>query len=90
MTDPQNPANKMLAGSTDEPVILSTIMLAKGLEFPNTIVCGLGVRDDPLTARKLLYVGFTRAVDRLAVVTTKSSPFCTDVERAAGLVGTSG
>jgi superfamily I DNA/RNA helicase len=88
VTDPGNRENKALVGSTDEPVILSTIMSAKGLEFPNTIVCGLGVREDSLTARKLLYVGFTRAVDHLTVITTKRSPFCTDVERGAGLVGT--
>lgn len=86
VADPQNRDNKDLAGSTDQPVIVSTIMSAKGLEFPNVIVCGLGVRDDKLTARKLVYVGFTRAVDRLTVVTAGSSPFRADVEDAAQLV----
>jgi hypothetical protein len=42
---------------------------------------------DLTTARKLLYVGFTRAVDRLAVVVGPASPFHDDVVRAApGLI----
>jgi len=86
VTDPKQKANRDLAGSADEPVIVSTIQSAKGLEFPDVVVCGLGVREDELTARKLLYVGFTRAFERLTVVTTKDSPFRDDVEAAADLV----
>jgi ATP-dependent exoDNAse (exonuclease V) beta subunit len=62
---------------------VSTIQSAKGLEFPNVIVCGLGARDnDHITARKLLYVGFTRAVDQLSVIASADSPFRSDVEHA--------
>lgn len=75
--------NKDLVGSADEPVVLSTIHSAKGLEFPHVIVCGLGAAKDTTTARKLLYVGFTRAVDRLDVVTNRSSPFAADLPQSA-------
>ena len=65
-------------------MIVSTIQSAKGLEFPDVVVCGLGAPDGDLTAaRKLLYVGFTRAVDRLAVVVGADSPFRDDLARAA-------
>jgi superfamily I DNA/RNA helicase len=84
VTDPGQKDNRDVAGSTDAPVIVCTIHSAKGLEFPNVIVCGLGARDNDLTtARKLLYVGFTRAVDQLTVVAASDSPFRADVERAA-------
>jgi hypothetical protein len=84
VTDRQHDENKDRAGSADEPVIVSTIQSAKGLEFPDVVVCGLGAPDGDLTtARKLLYVGFTRAVDRLAVVVGADSPFREDLARAA-------
>ena len=86
VTDPQQRDNRDRAGSADEPVIVSTIQSAKGLEFPDVVVCGLGARDGDLTtARKLLYVGFTRAVDRLSVVAGADSPFRDDMVRAAQL-----
>ena len=75
--------NKDFVGSVDEPVILSTVQSAKGLEFKNVIVCGLGMKSDMTTARKLLYVGFTRAVDQLEVITANSSPFASDVVAAS-------
>jgi hypothetical protein len=83
VTDPEQRANRDRAGSAGEPVIVSTIQSAKGLEFPDVVVCGLGARDGDLTtARKLLYVGFTRAVERLAVVAGPHSPFRDDVVHA--------
>ena len=82
VTDPDNKENKDLAESADEPAIVSTIASAKGLEFPVVIVHGLGVRDDEITARKLLYVGFTRAIDQLGVVVAADSPFIDDVNAA--------
>lgn len=81
-TDPEHPNNKDRVGSVDDPVIVSTIHSAKGLEFPTVIVCGLVAGEDATTARKLLYVGFTRAVDELAVVVSGDSPFRADVEAA--------
>ena len=88
VTDRQHDENKDRAGSADEAVIVSTIQSAKGLEFPDVVVCGLGVYDgDRTTARKLLYVGFTRAVDRLTVVPRADSPFRDDVLGAGGPPG---
>ena len=75
VTDPKNKDNKNHAGSAEEPVIVSTIHSAKGLEYPHVIVCGLGISDDEVTARKLLYVGFTRATNDLTVITDETSPF---------------
>jgi hypothetical protein len=65
-------------GQADEPVVVTTIHSAKGLEFSRVVVAGLahGLRDEP---RKLLYVGFTRAIDELTVVVDRSSPFTRDL-----------
>jgi hypothetical protein len=86
VSDPDAPGNKDLAGSAAGAVVVSTIQSAKGLEFDDVVVCGLGARGgaDLTTARKLLYVGFTRAVERLTVVVARSSPFHDDVLHAAG------
>jgi hypothetical protein len=85
VADPDTPKNKDCVGIVDEPVILSTVQSAKGLEFKTVIVCGLGMKSDMTTARKLLYVGFTRAVDHLEVITANSSPFASDVVAAASV-----
>lgn len=84
VTDPDEPGNRDEAGSTDQPVIVSTIHSAKGLEFPKVVVCGLGGRSDDssealVSARKLLYVGYTRAIDELSVVTTVDNVFRADL-----------
>jgi len=86
VTDPDQKDNKDRAGSADEPVIVSTIQSAKGLEYSKVIVTGLGVRDDETTSRKLLYVGFTRAVDELHVVARSDSPFADDLRQAHAAV----
>jgi hypothetical protein len=87
VTDPRHRENRNHAGSTDAPVIVSTIQSAKGLEFPHVVVCGVGTSArhdaDETTARKLLYVGFTRAVDHLTVVVTPGAPFADDVRQAS-------
>lgn len=80
--DPDQDGNRDRVGSADEPVIVSTIASAKGLEFPKVIVCGLGGGSDLTTARKVLYVGFTRAMDELSVVVTSDSPFAADAQTA--------
>lgn len=79
VTDPNHDANKDRAGETDSPIVLSTIRSAKGLEFPAAIVCGLGQQSDLLTARKIAYVGMTRAINDLTVVVGKDSPFRADL-----------
>jgi len=79
VTDPDEKGNRDLAGETDSPIVLSTIHSAKGLEFPAVVLCGLGARADRVTARKLAYVGMTRAVTELTVVVGKESPFWADL-----------
>lgn len=81
VTDPSQTSNRDRAGEADAPVILSTIHSAKGLEYRSVVVCGIGVKSDPATARKLAYVGMTRAIDDLTVVVGADSPFRNDLLR---------
>ena len=60
--------------------MLSTVHSSKGLEFPKVIVTGMTEgksidTDRRVRDRKLLYVGFTRAVDELAVIGTNGNVF---------------
>ena len=79
VTDPDEKGNRDLAGETDAPIVLSTVHSAKGLEFPAVVACGLGARADLVTARKLAYVGMTRAINDLTVIVGSDSPFQTDL-----------
>ncbi len=88
VTDPSEAANKDHAGLIDEPIIVSTVHSAKGLEFPSVIMCGLGGSSgehaDNTTARKTVYVGFTRALDDLSVITTADNVFADDLVGGRG------
>lgn len=87
VTDPDSRRNKDEAGSAEQPVVLSTIQSAKGLEYSRVVVCGVDgspVADERLADRKALYVGFTRAIDELAVVTTAGNPFAADLGAQPG------
>jgi hypothetical protein len=57
-------------------------------------MCGLGGRSgkqaDNVTARKTVYVGFTRALDELSVVTTADNVFAGDLRREGSVDGRSG
>jgi hypothetical protein len=83
VTDPGEKANKDHAGLVDQPIIISTVHSAKGLEFPSVIMCGLAGSSkkgaDNTTIRKIAYVGFMRALDDLAVVTTADNVFVGDL-----------
>jgi superfamily I DNA/RNA helicase len=71
---------------TEEAVIVSTIHSAKGLEFPRVVVCGLfqrGTGEWVSRNRNALYVGFTRAIDELAVIATSGSPYVAQLRQAA-------
>ena len=79
-------ADTSMAGSVNEPVIVSTIHSAKGLEFDRVVIAGLGGRtDDLVSARKTLYVGFTRAIHELAVVTVEDHIFVPDLKQPSEL-----
>jgi hypothetical protein len=82
------PDPKDRVGSTDSPVVLSTIHSAKGLEFPTVITCGLGGRpsldaSSTAQARRTLYVGFTRATDELTVIVQRNDRFAGELSRLA-------
>jgi len=78
--------SKGRVGMTEEAVIVSTIHSAKGLEFPRVVVCGLfqrGTGEWVSRNRNALYVGFTRAIDELAVIATSGSPYVAQLRQAA-------
>jgi hypothetical protein len=83
VTDPSQPSNKDNAGVVDEPIIVSTVHSAKGLEFPSVVLCGLGGSmsegADNTGVRKAIYVGMTRALDDLVVITTADNIFAADL-----------
>lgn len=80
VTDPSGTDHKDRAGLVDEPIVVSTVHSAKGLEFPSVIMCGLGGGSTgDLPARKRVYVGFTRALDDLSVITTAGNVFAEDL-----------
>jgi hypothetical protein len=83
-TDPSDRAARDRIAAASEPVILSTIHSAKGLEFPTVVLCGLWREDQDLESnRKLAYVGMTRATDRLIVIARDNSPLLEDLTAAA-------
>jgi len=69
-----NPDTRDQLAKTDARVILSTIHHAKGLEFDNVVLWNLsdGNASDP-DARRLLYVGMTRARQHLTVCVRRGS-----------------
>ena len=74
----EDQSSKSKVGMVEDAVVVSTIHSAKGLEFPQVVVCGLNHRGSgewTLRNRNTFYVGFTRAIDELAVVTSASSPY---------------
>ena len=89
VTDDENRSNRDEAGSAEEPVIVSTIHSAKGLEYPKVIVSGFrsamtASPSELIADRKTLYVGFTRAIDELAVITTADSAFAGSLTNRSG------
>jgi hypothetical protein len=84
-SDPVNRRNRDTLGEAVEPVVLSTIYTAKGLEFANVVLCCTprpGQDADEL--RKSLYVGMTRATERLTVLMDPAQVLAPDLRRAAG------
>jgi DNA helicase IV len=66
-----------------EPIVLSTIYTAKGLEFPNVVVsCAARADQDVNELRMSLYVGMTRATERLTVLIDPAHVLAADVRRA--------
>ena len=84
LTEPGNREAKDNLANVGETVVLSTVHSAKGLEFPNVILCGVwSDKHDPDTNRKLAYVGMTRASENLAVVSRSGHPLSEALEEAS-------
>lgn len=82
LSDPNDRTRRDHLTTSTAPVVLSTIHSAKGLEFSDVVLCGLWSPHEEMEGnRRLVYVGMTRAMDRLFVVTHRGNPF------AAELVG---
>ncbi len=85
-TNPGDKGAKMRLASATEPVVLCTIHSAKGLEFPRVALCEIGRDgDDAESARKLAYVGMTRATEELFVATEETHPLAADLRSAAAV-----
>jgi superfamily I DNA/RNA helicase len=83
LSDPQNKTNRDRLAEAEDPILLSTIHSAKGLEFPYVVLCGIwSDREEQEANRKLAYVGMTRATDHLAVVSRDGHPLVEDLRRA--------
>jgi len=82
-TDPADQA-KHLVGSRNDAVMICTVHSAKGLEFKNVILCGylnMLPSEEPETNRRLIYVGMTRAKERLVLSASGNHPYIADLER---------
>lgn len=84
LSDPHHQSAREEFVETECPLVLSSIHSAKGLEFPHIIMCGVWVdREDEEANRMLAYVGMTRAMESLVVVSRKGHPFEKDLHQAA-------
>jgi len=85
-TDPDNPS-KHLVGARHDAVTVCTLHSAKGLEFKNVILCAY-LDDRPPeeleASRRLIYVGMTRAKERLVLTASGNHSYIADLERGAG------
>jgi superfamily I DNA/RNA helicase len=83
LSNPRKKDDRDHLADAKEPVVLSTIQSAKGLEFPRVVLCGIwDERDDEDVNRRLSYVGMTRATDELAVVSVDGNPLSTSLHQA--------
>jgi hypothetical protein len=82
-----DPKDKRKALADSRWVLLSTIHSAKGLEYPHVILTGFLDDSEPENLderRRLLYVGMTRATERLYLTASGHHPFLADLERHEG------
>jgi superfamily I DNA and RNA helicase len=80
VTNPDERKARDRMATIECPVVLSTVQSAKGLEFPRVVMCGVwnGMRD--LTAaRRVAYIGMTRASDELTIVARTDQPLAADL-----------
>lgn len=82
----RNRQTKVQILSVDGVVRSSTPQSLKGLEFSRVFVCGANALkthdEDPESARRLLYVAMTRAMDHLVVTASGDGPIIRDLVAA--------
>ena len=84
VTNPKKRDNRDKTASAHEPVLLSTVHSAKGLDFPSVVLCCTPRGTEELeTLRSAMYVGMTRATERLVVLAEEDHPLRSDLEAAA-------
>ena len=84
VTDPRQDVNKDLVAGALESVIVSTVYSAKGLEFPSVVLCCTPRENQTLDElRSALYVGMTRATERLTVLAEPDHPLAAELRVAA-------
>lgn len=70
----------------NDSVKLMTMHSSKGLEFPVVLIPGLGYLPNhystPVEEARLLYVGMTRAIDRLILTYDRDSEFVAKIRTA--------
>ncbi|MCZ7588259.1 MAG: AAA family ATPase [Gaiella sp.] len=88
VTDPQEKWKRDKVAEADSQVILSTVYSAKGLEFPTVILCCTPRGTQDLEElRRTIYVGMTRATERLFVFADEKHPLVDDLRAAAASSG---
>jgi superfamily I DNA/RNA helicase len=84
VSDPQKEKNKDKVAGALEPIIVSTVYSAKGLEFPSVVLCCTPRANQTLAElRSTLYVGMTRATERLTVLAEPDHPLAAELRVAA-------
>lgn len=82
-----NSKKNKLAYPGENKIGVMTIHNSKGLEFPNVVLVGVGnlpgKNESIEDAAKLLYVGMTRACERLILTSSKDSEICSKLHLAA-------
>lgn len=84
VSDPREKDNPDRMAEAEQPVVLSTVYSAKGMEFPNVVLCCTpreGMHPEEL--RSAIYVGMTRATENLVVLAEKEHVFAADFAAAA-------
>lgn len=84
VSDPRQKDNPDRMAEAEEPVVLSTVYSAKGMEFPNVVLCctpceGMDVEE----LRSAIYVGMTRATENLVVLVARDHMLGAELAAAA-------
>jgi superfamily I DNA/RNA helicase len=81
--DLAQPGARDQVAAAAEPIVLSTLHSAKGLEFPTVVLAGLSWGEADQGKRMAAYVGMTRATRRLHVVVQESDALAEAARQAA-------